>query len=178
MRLLNRPLAFVLAVALVAASVILIVEVIEFAVHSSPVIVHWPTWYHWAASTKWNAQAVRVWSVILIVIGVLILVLELKPPRVTRLRLRSDDAGTDAALTRRGLAGALRAAATGIDGISGAAVTVRRRRAHVVAKSAARGRAAAGALKQPVTEAVSGRLDALGLQHPPRLTVRVSTRSR
>ena len=178
MRMLNRPLAFVLAVALASASVILIVEVIEFAVHSSPVIVHWPTWYHWAASTTWNAQVIRVWSVILILAGVLILALELKPRRVTRLRLRSDDEGTDAALTRRGLAGTLRAAATGIDGISGAAVTVRRRRARVIATSAARGRAAAGALRQPVTEAVSSRLDALGLQHPPRLTVRVSTRGR
>jgi hypothetical protein len=178
MRLLNRPLAFILAVALAAASVILIVEVIEFAVHSSPVIVHWPTWYHWAATTTWNAQVIRVWSAILIVIGVLILALELKPRRVARLRLRSDDAGTDAALTRSGLAGTLRAAATGIDGISGAAVTVRRRRARVIAKSAARGRAAAGALRQPVTEALRSRLDSLDLQQPPRLTVRVSTRSR
>lgn len=178
MRLLNRPLAFVLAVALAAASVILIVEVIEFAVHSSPVIVHWPTWYQWAVTTKWNAQVVRAWSGILIVIGVLILALELKPRRATRLPLRSADEGTDAALTRSGLAGTLRAAATGIDGVSGAAVTVRRRRARVIVKSAARGRAAAGALKQPATEAVRSRLDALGLQHPPRLTVRVSTRSR
>ena len=41
MRLLNRPLAFILAVALAAASVILIVEVIAFAADSGPVIVHW-----------------------------------------------------------------------------------------------------------------------------------------
>lgn len=178
MRLLNRPLAFILAVALAAASVILIVEVIEFAVGSGPAIVHWTTWYHWADSTKWNAQVIRVWSAILIVIGVLILALELKPRRITRLRLRSGDQATDAALTRSGLAGTLRAAATGIEGISSAEVTVRRRRAHVAARSAARGRAAADKLKQPVTQAVGDRLSALDLQRPPHLKVRVNTRRR
>ena len=84
---------------------------------------------------------IRVWSAILIVIGVLILALELKPRRVTRQRLRSGDEATDAALTRSGLAGTLRAAATGIDGITSAEVAVHRGRARVAARSAARGRA-------------------------------------
>lgn len=178
MRLLNRPLAFILAIALAAASVILIVEVIEFAVGSGPAIVHWTTWYQWAHTTKWNTQVIRVWSAILIVIGVLILALELKPRRITRLLLRSGDEATDAALTRSGLAGTLRAAATGIDGISSAEVTVCRRRARVAARSAARGRAATNTLKQPVSQAVGDRLSALDLQHPPRLKVHVNTRRR
>jgi uncharacterized protein DUF6286 len=178
MRLLNRPLALILAVALAGASVILIIEVIAAAVHASPVVVHWTTWYHWAGTTRWNALVVRVWSAILIALGAVILAIELKPRRVTRLRLRTVDDATDAALTRSGLAGTLRAAATGIDGIAGAAVTVRRRRARVTAKSAARGRAAADALKQPVTQAVRSRLDALDLHRPPRLKVRVTRRSR
>ena len=134
MRLLNRPLALILAVALAGASIILLIEVIAFAVHASPVVVHWPTWYHWAGKTRWNALVIRVWSAILIVIGALILAIELKPRRVTRLRLRTADEATDAALTRSGLARTLRAAATGIDGITGAAVTVRRRRARVAAR--------------------------------------------
>ena len=178
MRLLNRPLAFILAVALAAASIIVIIEVIAFAVHAGPVVMHWPTWYHWAQKTRWDALAVRIWSAILIAIGVLILTLELKPRRVTRLPLRSGDQATDAALTRSGLAGTLRGAATSIDGITSATVTVRRRRARVAAKSAARGRAAAGALKDPVTQAVRGRLDDLDLYRPPRLKVRVVSRSR
>jgi len=176
MRLLNRPLAFILAVALAAASVILIVEVIEFAVGSGPAIVHWTTWYHWAHTTRWDALVIRVWSAILIVIGVLVLALELKPRRITRLRLRSGDQATDAAVTRSGLAGTLRAAATGVDGISSADVTVRRRRARVAARSAARGGAAADRLKQPVIQAVGDCVAALDLQHPPRLKVRVHIR--
>jgi hypothetical protein len=177
MRLVNRPLAFIVAAALAVAGVLVIIEVIAFAVHHSPQVVHWTTWYGWANRTHWNQLVVRVWCAILIVIGAAILALELKPPRVTRLSLRSHNDATDAAMTRRGLAGALRAAATGVDGISAAAVTVRRRRARVTATTAARGRTAAEALRQPVTQTLQERLDAMGLRHPPSLSVRVTTRS-
>lgn len=177
MRLVNRPLALILAVALAGASIIVIIEVIAVAVHASPVVVHWTTWYQWAGKTRWDALVVKAWSVILIVAGVLLLAAELKPRRVTRVTLRSGDKATDAALTRRGVAGTLRAAATGIDGITSAAITVRRRRARVTATSAARGRAAAAALKQPLTQALRGRLEDLDLRRPPRLKVRVTSRS-
>ncbi len=178
MRLLNRPLGFILAAALAVAAIIVIIEVITFHIKSGPLVLHWTTWYHWARKTHWYALVVRVWSAVLIIVGALILALELKPRRVTRLQLRSGDDATDAAVTRGGLAGTLRAAATGVDGISGATVIVRRRRARVTATSAARGRAAAGALRQPVTQALRGRLDDLDLRHPPRLAVRVTSRSR
>ena len=178
MRLLNRPLALILAAALTVAAIIVIIEVIAAAVNHGPIVLHWTTWYHWAHKTRWNQVVVRVWSAVLIVIGVVILILELRPHRVTRLRLRSADDATDAAVTRGGLAGALRTAATGVDGISAAAVSVRRRRARVTAKAAARGRTATDELKEPLTQAVRDRLDSLNLRHPPRLKVRVTPRSR
>lgn len=178
MRLLNRPLAFILAVALAAASILVIIEVIAAAVHASPVVIHWPAWYRWAETTRWDALVVRVWSAILIAVGAILLAIELKPRRATRLRLQSGDPATDAALTRSGLAGTLRAAAMSIDGITSAAVTVRRRRARVAAKSAARGRANAAALKDPLTQALHSRLDDLNMYRPPRLKVRVHARSR
>jgi Family of unknown function (DUF6286) len=178
MRVLNRPLAFILAAAVAVASIIVIIEVIAAAAHHGPVVMHWTTWYRWSEGTRWDTRAVQVWSAILIVIGLLVLALELKPPRVTRLRLHAGHQATDAALTRGGLAGALRAAATSIDGITGAAVTVRRGRALVSARAAARGRTAADALKQPVTDAVRSRLDGLDMNHPPHLKVRVTPGSR
>ena len=178
MRLLNRPLAFILAAALAVASIIVIIEVVAFHLNASPLVLHWTSWDRWAAKTRWDALVVQVWSAVLIVVGALILALELKPRRVTRLPLHSAHDATDAAVTRGGLAGTLQAAATGVDGISSAAVTVRRRRARVKATSAARGRRAAGALKQPVAQVLNGRLDNLDLRRRPRLKVRVNTRSR
>lgn len=178
MRLLNRPLAFILAAALIAGSVLVIAEVIGFAVHHSPLLVHWSTWYHWARKTRWDATVIRVWSAILIVIGVLLLALELRPRRATRLPLRSADDATDAAVTRRGLAGMLRAAATGVDGISSATVKVSGHHASITAAAAARGRPAASALTEPVTQALRDHLGRLDLHHPPRLKVKVVPRSR
>jgi hypothetical protein len=176
MRLVNRPLAFILAAALAVAAALVIIEVVALAVHHGPLVVPWATWYRWAGRTRWDQLVIQVWSAILIVIGAAILAVELKPPRVTRLPLRSRHGATDAAVTRRGLAGALRAAAAAIDGISAAAVTVRRGHAVVIATAAARGRPAADALRQPVTQALQDRLDELDLRHSPRLTVRVNTR--
>jgi Family of unknown function (DUF6286) len=178
MRVLNRPLAFILAAALIAACVIIIGEVIGFAAHRSPLLVPWTTWQHWARTTRWDAGAVRVWSAILIITGALLLTLELKPPRATRLPLRPGHHATDAAVTRRGVAAMLRSAATGVEGVSSAAVTVRPRRARITATSAARGRAAATALTEPVTQAARSRLDSLDMRNPPRLTVHVIPRSR
>ena len=178
MRVANRPLAFILAAALLACSVVIIAEVIGFAVHHSPLLVHWTTWQDWARSTRWDAFVVRVWATVLMVVGLVLVVLEFKPRRVTRLPLTASDQATDATVTRRGLARMLRTEATGVDGITGATVRVRRRRARVTAASGARGRAAASALTEPVTQALGARLDGLNLRHAPRLTVRVVPRSR
>jgi hypothetical protein len=178
MRVANRPLAFILAAALLACSVVIIAEVIGFAVHHSPLLVHWTTWQDWARSTRWDAFVVRVWATVLMVVGLVLVVLEFKPRRVARLPLLAVGQATDASVTRRGLARMLRNEATGVDGITGATVRVRRRRARVTAASGARGRAAAGALTEPVTQALGDRLDGLGLRHAPRLTVRVVPGSR
>ena len=178
MRVANRPLAFILAAALLACSVVIIAEVIGFAVHHSPLLVHWTTWYTWAGSTRWDAFVVRVWATVLMVVGLVLVGLEFKLRRVTRLPLAASGQATNATVTRRGLARMLRNEATGVDGITGATVRVRRRRARVTAASGARGRAAAGALTEPVTQALGARLDGLDMRHAPRLTVRVVPRSR
>jgi hypothetical protein len=178
MRVANRPLAFILAAALLAVSVMVIAEVIGFAAHHSPLLVHWTTWYGWARKTRWDYFVVRVWSAVLIATGLLLVTLEVRPRRVTRLPLGSADRATDTSVTRRGLARILRSEATTVDGITGATVRVRRRSARVTAVSGARGHAAASALNGPVTQALGARLDSLDMRNAPRLTVRVVPRSR
>ena len=59
---------------------------------------------------------IKTWSIILIAVGLLLLIVELKRPKVRRLALQSDDEATDAAITRKGLTGTLRAAASDVDG--------------------------------------------------------------
>jgi ribosomal protein S12 methylthiotransferase accessory factor YcaO len=121
---------------------------------------------------------IRVWSAILIACGVLLAGFELKPRRVTHHRLRSGTDATQTRLTRRGLARTLGDAVTGVDGISGAAVSVRHRRARITATATAGGRDAAAALTDPVTEALRRRLDDMNLHRRPRLKIRVRPGSR
>ena len=79
MRLINRPLAFLLAAFLLVASVLLVVEVIGYAITAKPVLVHWTTWYHWAGKTKWKAGVIRFWAGVLMIVGLVLLVLERWP---------------------------------------------------------------------------------------------------
>jgi hypothetical protein len=179
MRLANRALAALLSLALVVLSVLLIAEVIADRTSHHAAIVHWRSAYNWAEHTTWDAGSARVISGILILAGLVLLVAELRPARVSRLPADPAGAGAvDTAYTRRGLAAAVRSAVTAVDGVRSSAVKVRRRRVRIAAVASARDRAAARSLRDPIADAARERLAALRLRRPPSVAVRVSPRSR
>jgi hypothetical protein len=117
---------------------------------------------------------------VLILLGLLLLIAELKPARVSRLAADPAEAGAaeiDTAYTRRGLAAAVRSAVTRVDGVRGASVTVKRRKVKVAATAAAQDRAAARSLRDPISAAVAQRLTSLKLRRAPSVSVRVTPRS-
>ena len=80
----------------------------------------WHPVYAWAKRTTWNAGSVRVTCAVLILLGLVLLIAELKPARVSRLKadpVQPGAAPIDTAYTRRGLATAIRSAVTGVDGV-------------------------------------------------------------
>jgi hypothetical protein len=175
-RLVNRLLGALLAVALVVIGVLIVVEVIAYRVNDQkPAIVHWHHAYAWAARTTWRQGSVRVTCVVLVVLGLALLLSQLKPSRVSRLLVKSDV--TDAAYTRRGVAAALRTAVIKLDGVHSAKVSVTHRRVRVDAISGGSQRDTAQTLKQPITEAARQRLDSLELATVPALSVHVKPRS-
>ena len=112
-------------------------------------------------------------------LGLALLIAELKRPRVSRLAVADEvDAPDDVAFTRRGVAASIRAAVAEVDGIRSAAVRVRHRTVRVRAVSAAEDVDAARTLQQPATTAAEDRLRTLQLASSPRLSVRVAPRSR
>src|SRR5581483_1537045 len=181
MRHANRVLAALLSLALIVAGLLLIIEVIADRVASRPAVVNWHPAYDWAKRTSWNAGSLRVTCVVLILLGLVLLIAELKPARVARLAAdpaQAGAAGIDTAYTRRGLAAAVRSAVTGVDGVRGASVRVKRRKIKVAATAAARGKAAARNLRDPISAAARQRLTALKLHRAPTVSVRVTSRSR
>jgi hypothetical protein len=181
MRLANRVLAALLSLALIVAGVLLVIEVIADRVNHRTAVVNWRPAYDWAKHTTWNAGSVRVTCAVLILLGLALLIAELKPARVSRVAAdpaQAGAAGIDTAYTRGGLAAAVRSAVTGVDGVRGASVKVKRRKVTIVATAAAHGTAPARSLSDPISEAARQRLSALKLRRAPSVSVRVTPRSR
>lgn len=179
MRLLNRLLAALLSLALIVIGLLVIIEVTAFHTNDrKPAIVRWHTFYSWAGRTKWQAGSVRVTCIVLAVLGLILLVAELKRSRVTRIAAATTGSGIDTAYTRRGLAASVRSAVTNVDGIRAARVTVMRRRVQVAATAGAKDDAAAQSLREPAAHAAKQRLESLGLRSVPAVKVRLSPRSK
>jgi hypothetical protein len=176
-RLANRLLAALLILALACASALLIIEVTADRLEHKAAVVNWHPAYGWATRTSWVSGSIRVTAVILILLGLVLLIAELKPPRVARIAA-DGAADMDTAYTRRGVAAAVRSAVTDVDGIRAASVKVNRRRVAVSAGAAALDKAAAQTVRDAVTTVARDRLAALSLRHVPALSVRVTPRSR
>lgn len=178
MRNVNRLMAFVLSLAVIVAGVTVVIEVIAGRAGSGPALLDWPALYRWAQRTTWGSAPVRITSGLLALGGLALLLAQLAPRRPDRLTVHSDDTGTDAAVSRRGLTRAIRNAVTDVDGIADARVDVRRRRIRVRARTPASEASQIAAVRDTTTLAAQQRVDALALQKPPTLSVRVSPKER
>lgn len=176
MRFVNRVLGALLAIAIAVVGALVVIEVVSARLNHGVVLVHWRVALRWARRTTWDEGIVQTTCLLLALAGLILLVLELKPRRMKRFRVRSEQ--TDAAFTRRGVKVAVESAVGDVDGISRTSVKVRRRRIKVRATSAGVAPYTADALKAPVRSAAETRLQSLELDPSPRLTTHVLTRSR
>jgi hypothetical protein len=174
MRLANRVIAFVLGAAIVAAAFVFVIEAVAYRIGVEPVLVDWRGAAKWARQTTWSAPAVRATFAAIAGGGLILLLLQLMPGIPERFPIAADDPSTDAAVTRRGIAKAVRDGVTEIDGVLDASVAVNRRRITVFARSA---------ITEPsvdvrgmVAHAAEDRLDGLRLRHRPGVSVRIATR--
>jgi hypothetical protein len=175
MRIVNRLLAFLVALALFGVGVIIIVEVIAARSGSDPLIIRWHAILDWGDRNTWKAASVELASSITAAAGLVLLLPQLFRRRISRLRI---DAGatTDAAITRKGVTVTIRAAVAEVDGVASSRVRVGRRRIKVKALSTALEGDVIAELHPKVTEAASEQLEGLRLHHPRRLRVAVNGR--
>ena len=176
MRFVNRLLAALVALALAVVGVLVVIEVISERLGNDPAVVEWPEIYRWGQRTSLTQGSVRIACIVLAAAGIALLLIELKRRRPTRLAVDSDR--VDAAYTRRGVATAIGHAVDDVDGVQRAAVTVRRRRIRIRARTSGIEPYTAQSLEEPVTQAARSRLADLELNPEPRLRVQVSNRRR
>lgn len=176
MRVVERFLSLLLALAVVAGAVLLALEVGWAVAGQDPLLVRWRSAYTSGTTSTWDSTPARIVAVALTAVGLLLLLAELKPRRAPRLQMVGTDPAIDAAITRRSLRSTLLHGAQQVDGISGAKVKVSKRKATVTAVSRLGSADTARGLTGELEAALQARLDALQLARTPRLRTRVSPR--
>jgi hypothetical protein len=175
MRIANSILAVLLSLLLIAAAVIVPVEVVFALLDREPWVLPWQGFADSLRNSTWDAGPVRAALIALGVLGLLILAAQLKPRRPSELDLAEITDGVSAGTSRRSLQRSLSRASGDVDGVSQSSVTARRRRVNVTAVTRLH---EPGDLESRVSSAVQSRLDSLGLDSPPKVKVSVRKEAR
>ncbi|WP_227996020.1 DUF6286 domain-containing protein [Nocardia australiensis] len=162
--------AIVLALVLLAASVAVVVSLVQKLVG-----VHEFVSYDRVADElhglTWNEAPVLAAGVVAMVIGVVLLVVALVPGRPVVLPMAAEE-GIHAGLTRAGLHAALRHTASSVEGVRTARVRLRRKAVKI---SAGTDRTDAAGLAEEVCEAVTRRVHELAPEQAQRVRAALHT---
>lgn len=169
---LNRVLAPLVALLLLAGSVLVLMEVVVAAL-DRPAVLAWPRLARRLREHAWSDPVVLGVSGAVAAVGLLLLLLELKRRRPAAFVLVERTSGVTSALDRKGLARGLRATALGLDGVGQANATVGRRRARLVARTTLREPAG---LQERLEKQVRAWYADLELAKPPRLRISLQKR--
>ncbi|HEX6499415.1 MAG TPA: DUF6286 domain-containing protein [Micromonosporaceae bacterium] len=175
MRVFDRIVAIILSIVLFGLGVLTTVEVIwtKGLGHSGHLVLPYESPNRYLHQHVWDSTPVRVISAIVAAVGLILLLLELKPRRPGLLTMSGSTAGVVTGISRRSLGHALSRVATSVAGVAEAKTRVRRRRAKVRARTRLRD---PGDLEQRLRRELTDALDALHLTRPPRLRLTLSHR--
>ena len=171
MRIVNRVLAAVLALALLVGGLIVAVEIVVAGFDRRPWVVPHDDWYRSARSRSWDSAPPRWIFIGLIAAGLALLLIQLARRRPTALALTPGAVPAD--VGRRSLERSLAREARTVDGIAAAKAKVRKEKAEVVASS---NRRQTDDLEPVLSQALDRRMGAVGLARPPAVRVKVQGR--
>jgi hypothetical protein len=168
-RTVDRVLALVLGLVGLAGGVLVAAEVVQ-ALLGRPghLLIPYEGTATWLREHPWSSGAVLTIGGVLVALGLLLLVLELKPRRKTLLVVATEDADVVTAVSRTGVGRALEQSVAGLSGVDGTRSSVGRRTAKLTVRTALR---ETGDLESRVREQAGGALQSLGLVATPKLDV-------
>jgi hypothetical protein len=175
-RILNRFVSALLALALLAGGLVLAAEIVSAAFgRDEPLVLPWDRWYDDATTTPWSDPDVRLVCAALVVAGVLLLLLEAARRRPTAIPMSAGTTGGRADLDRRGLEAWLGQRMVEVDGVSGAKARITKSAATVRAETPGR---ETGRLRDELQVAAGRALDQLELARPIPVKVTVQSTGR
>lgn len=174
-KLANRLLAVLLALALLVLGVLVLVEIVWVYAFggSREVLLPYAAAADYFEGLAWTSRPTRVILIVLVVVGLLLLVAELRRSKPGLLSLASSTGPVTTGADRRALEKAAAAVATDVEGVSAARAKVSRRRISVAAESGLRD---GSGLRERLDARMASWVDGLSLADPPALAVRVSQR--
>lgn len=175
LHLVNRLLAALVSLALVVLAALVAVEVVRWFIGESSWLVPWRSWTDDLSAVRADDPAFLATAALLAVVGLLLLVFELKPRRPDSLRAAPLLPEVHTVVTRKGVASTAETAARSVNGVTSASGSVRRSRVDVTARTRARGEQAG--MRDRVREAVERSLADLELERRPRVRVHVTEES-
>lgn len=171
LHLTNRLLAALVSLTVVVGAVLLIGEVIRWALGMQEWVVPYHDWWRSLDELSTGDDRFLVVAAIVAVLGLLLLLFELFPRRPTSLATAPLADGVTTVATLGGVRSAAVSAARSVSGVRSASASVRRRSVGVTVHT--RVRDVAPNLRQSVREAVEESLTALELRSRPRVRVSV-----
>jgi hypothetical protein len=171
-RVANRVLAAVLALALLVGGLLVAVEIVVAGFDRPPWVVPHDRWYVSARTRTWDSAPPRWIFIALVAAGLALLLLQLARRRPTTLALTP--AAVPGDVSRRSVEKALAREARRVDGVAGAKARVAADKADVVAVT---NRRQIGDLQPRLQAALDTRLGSLGLARPPTARVKIHARS-
>ena len=176
MRILNRIVSALLALALLAGGLLVAVEIASAAFgRDDPLVLPWDRWYEDGTTTPWSDPDVRLTFAGLVLAGVLLLLLEVARRRPTAVPLASNDTGARAELDRQGLEAWLGQRLRDVDGVSTAKARITRSGASVRAETTGRD---TDRLRDELRVEAGRALDQLELARPLPVKVNVHSTGR
>lgn len=171
LHLTNRLLAALVSLTVVVGAVLLIGEVIRWALGMQEWVVPYRDWWRSLDELSVGDDRFLVAAAIAAALGLLLLLFELVPRGPTSLATAPLADGVTTVATRGGVRSAAVSAARSVSGVRSASASVRRRSVGVTVHT--RVRDVAPNLRQSVREAVEESLTALELRSRPRVRVLV-----
>lgn len=171
MRVLNRAVSAVLALALLVGGIVVALEIVAgFFGREDPLLLPWDEWYRSATTTPWRDPDLRLAFALLVVAGVLLLMLEAASRRPQAVPMVGHDGAAFADLDRRGLERWLSARLDDVEGVSRTKVRITKKGAAVDADTPGR---ETERIRDQLRVAAGTALDELELARPLPLKVRV-----
>jgi glucose dehydrogenase len=170
----NRVLCALLALLLLVGGLLIAVEIVLAQLGRPPLLIPWSAWASWLDGQTWDTLTVRLILAGLVVVGLVLLILALRPGKPRTLALPATGSNLRMSIARRALQQNLADTAARASGVAGASAKAGRRRVTITATTA---NPNTTEVQHAAQAAVNQRLDQLGLARRLHSRVRIERKS-